>query len=252
MDFPKRIIIPFFLGVLGTVAGPIMAAPVLTHLVSMLFKTAKNPDGKDPTGLLAVCTFVVLLGAAWEVGQSMAKRHIKDRSLSAKRFTGFGLFITLWILLCFGMAALRACEAFITKTKYDKADGGDVVVAILLLIFDLVGGLCVISAVYVYLTSTYHLVRPTQKRAEKRAKQLDKAAGLAIHVAEALDANRLAAGQWAADYKAHCTRLANDSARIKDAVRLEFARSLGSPASTSAVFAPHKGTNVDEFEAEAP
>ncbi|MDR1851749.1 MAG: hypothetical protein LBR21_03755 [Propionibacteriaceae bacterium] len=249
MTFPKHVLAPAVLGLIGSIAGPIMGVAALDTVVGLVIGTHDDGNGHsvggwNTTPLLAGVIYCASVAAAWEVGKAFAVRR-GDKTPSRFHQVEAWSALILWLGLGVLMAAIRWNEDALAG---GQSEGGqdDWVIALLLLALDLIAGACVMSAAYNYLDSSYHRVRPTQKRRSRAETESHKASGLALHVVEALDTNRLAASQWAAETKTRYIRLGNETARIKDSIRLEAARILGNPPSTGSVFEPHRPTNAAE------
>jgi len=154
--------------------------------------------------------------------------------------------VAMWASMGLAMFVIRCFETQLTGGSTGGEPSYDWVMAIFMLLLYGLSGWCLYEAAQTYFSSSYHLVRPTQKKAATTSYAADKAAGLALHVVEGLDTNRIAASQWANEYRMHRIRLANDQARIKDSVRLALAAHLKNPSETSLVLEPHRASNVPE------
>jgi hypothetical protein len=253
--FPKQVALPFGFGLIGSIADPIMGVSLIQTVVGVVIGAHDDGSGRqvggwDASPLFALCIYFCVVGVALEAGKALAS-CVTETDKKAMRWIEFGAAFAAWLVIGIGMAVLRANETALVNgtAMVDEgvAEGGhDWVVALLLLALHLISGVCVMSATYGYLTSSYHFVKPAQKKAAKAVADADKAGGLALHVVQALDTNRLAACQWANEYKTHCIRLANETARVKDSLRLALAAHLGSPGETGSVYEPHRPTNGPE------
>ncbi|MEA5120856.1 MAG: hypothetical protein VB040_06235 [Propionibacterium sp.] len=256
VTFPKRILATGLLGLLGSIPDPLMLASVVDNVVGLVLFTQTDEGGRqipgsgfNTTPLIAGGVYVAVVGAAISAGAAAAKTQTSrtaGRTGRANSGSSVGIPVAMWASMGLAMFVIRCFETQLTGGSTGGEPSYDWVMAIFMLLLYGLSGWCLYEAAQTYFSSSYHLVRPTQKKAATTSYAADKAAGLALHVVEGLDTNRIAASQWANEYRMHRIRLANDQARIKDSVRLALAAHLKNPSETSLVLEPHRASNVPE------
>lgn len=246
--FPWRTIGTGLLGLLGSFPDPLMLADVIDNVVGLRLFTKIGPDGKiigtsgvSSTPLITLGIYLAVIAAAISAGAATA--HAR----TSRQYPHYLIIIPLvaWTSMGIAMFSIRCAETKLTGGAAET-DNYDWVMALVMFILYFLSGWCLYEASEAYLSSPWHLVHPSQKKAAKSFTAYAKASGLAIHVIDALNTNRLAASQWASEYQSHCIRLANALASIKDSMRLALATYLGNPGDTGLIYEPHRPTNVTE------
>jgi hypothetical protein len=235
ITFPAATLGFFAFGLAADLPDPILSLATLDdiiHKTTVLFTV--GPIEVTMSVLACVGIYAASVLAPFVAGHAKAQLEAGAGSASVNRLL-HAVFLTVWILLGFAMALIRLSDEMAGDTVAQRWP-----MALLMLILYVLGGLAVYHGSHDYFTSSWHLVRPVVKKAEKATAKADAAFALADHALVAYDTNQAQLTRWDSELTAHQKRLRAAEDQIKDLVRARLAAHLGNPAETALMFDEHK------------
>lgn len=238
----KPVVVPWTLLVLAALnAGASVIDPLLTKGTLDLV----NGDGTKILGLVEVSwlaaagIFLASIAAPVKAGHEKAKGGGETAFMAFWGILGVALFLARWFE-----------DVLISRYVKDFTEGGGwlthLPMALLIAAVYVLTGLGFRSIAFSYYTSSWHLVHPAMKKADRATEKAIEAEGVVRHAEAALDTNVNQIALLVSEYESHRTRLRNAEAEIKDRVRIALAAHLGDPAEAGLAFESHKGTNALE------
>jgi hypothetical protein len=234
VTFPAATLGFFAFGLAADLPDPILSLATLDdiiHKTTVLFTV--GPIAVTMSVLACVGIYAASVLAPFVAGHAKAQVDEGLGSASVNRLL-HGVFLAFWSVLGGAMAVIRLSDELAGDSVAQRWP-----MALLMLVLYLLAGAAVYHGSHAYFTSSWHLVRPVVKRAEKATATADAAFALADHALVAYDTNQTQMADWTAELADHQTRLRAAEGLIKDLVRARLAAHLGNPAETGLMFDEH-------------